>query len=283
MTYHLSLFLQGDIVVRQGDLGSEMYFIGEGVLEARIYEDDKGSPLSKATYVRSMTRNQVQQEKRRKKSAAAVHSRRPSEPAAAGKAGQLSVDVSAAGGSDSIAATGDNHWHRRWSISIQQAADAAVHVARCSWLGKSLFPNHSSDGGIDPGGSKHQQQQVPSSSAKGSKGSDLFSSDNGHRSSAPCKGNQAETKTSSPAYGDECPLMLPNKKLLDKYTYVDELGSRKFRCVTTIAAVGSFGLLTVQRRPLMYQQVACWLFDAAVVLLQASIVTCSYVLVCCHP
>lgn len=29
------LCVQGDIVVRQGDMGSEMYFVGEGALEVR--------------------------------------------------------------------------------------------------------------------------------------------------------------------------------------------------------------------------------------------------------
>jgi hypothetical protein len=31
----LAKTLQGDIVVRQGDMGSEMYFVGEGALEVR--------------------------------------------------------------------------------------------------------------------------------------------------------------------------------------------------------------------------------------------------------
>jgi CRP-like cAMP-binding protein len=31
--------MQGDVVVAQGEAGDEMYFIGEGVMEVRIYQD----------------------------------------------------------------------------------------------------------------------------------------------------------------------------------------------------------------------------------------------------
>lgn len=43
---------QGDIVMRQGDIASEMYFIAEGTLEVRLYEDDTGKPLANTSYSR---------------------------------------------------------------------------------------------------------------------------------------------------------------------------------------------------------------------------------------
>lgn len=38
----------GDVVVRQGDVGNEMFFIGEGKLEVRIY-DDSGDACTAVT------------------------------------------------------------------------------------------------------------------------------------------------------------------------------------------------------------------------------------------
>jgi CRP-like cAMP-binding protein len=38
--------------MRQGDIASEMYFIAEGTLEVRLYEDDTGKPLANTSYSR---------------------------------------------------------------------------------------------------------------------------------------------------------------------------------------------------------------------------------------
>ncbi|WIA23100.1 hypothetical protein OEZ86_010005 [Tetradesmus obliquus] len=51
----LEYYAPGDIVVRQGDMGSEMYFVGEGALEVRLYEDERGSPIARAAYKRKGT------------------------------------------------------------------------------------------------------------------------------------------------------------------------------------------------------------------------------------
>eukprot|EP00775_Hariotina_reticulata_P011835 gene11835-11979_t len=54
VTYlRLEYYSPGDIVVRQGDYGDRMYFLGEGMLEVRVYEDDRGRPLTKPAFIRS--------------------------------------------------------------------------------------------------------------------------------------------------------------------------------------------------------------------------------------
>lgn len=211
-------WLQGDIVVRQGDLGSEMYFIGEGILEARIYQDERGSPLHKATYMRSMTRQH-------KRAGSITQSRRQS--AGAGKTQRDSMETTASDSSFTLLRSESSF--SRLSIAVQQATDSAMRVARSSRLGKRLLrKSDSSDvggGSLNrPIGVSDGELEPPTPRTNGRKGSHTGSitSPSGHHDGK---------KRHSTLLEEPAPHQRPlrTKKMFDKYMFIDELGHRPYR------------------------------------------------------